>query len=123
MKGSIDKIWENETKDNKTYHVVNIGGENYSVWDSKLLDDLTEGSSVEYEWKKSGDYKKITDLRKIDANPGLEGPKPDRKSTEIMRMSCLRSASEVLHGLDIEPVEKTKQALDIARQFEKYVRD
>ena len=124
MKGEIEKIWENETKDKKTYHVVDIGGERYSVWDSKLLEGIDEGSYVQYDWQKSGNFKKITDLKKIDMNPDLDSIyKPDRTSMEIIRMSCIRSASEILHGLYIDPVEKTSKALDIAKEFEKYVLD
>ena len=121
MKGTIDKIWENETRDNKKYHVLEIGGEKYSVWNGKMLEGIGEGSVVEYDWKKSGDFRKITELSKIDSEPGQEPYRPDRKAMEIIRMSCLRSASEILHGFYIEPDEKAMKALDIARDFEKYV--
>jgi hypothetical protein len=121
MEGTIDKIWENETKGKKQYHVLEIGGEKYSVWDSKMMEGLGEGSRVAYDWKKSGDFRKITDLRKIDSDPATY--RPDRKAMEIIRMSCLRSASEILHGFYIEPEEKARKALDIARDFEKYVTD
>jgi len=40
---------------------------------------------------------------------------------EIIRMSCLKSASEILHGLFIDPDEKTKKAMEISKEFEKYV--
>ena len=123
MKGSIDKIWENQTNDKKTYHVLDIGGERYSVWDSKLLEGLEEGSEVEYDWKKSGNFKKITDLKKIELEPDLNSYNPDRKSREIIRMSCVRSASQILQDLSIDPMDKSSKALDIAREFEKYVTD
>ena len=123
MKGKIEKIWENQTKDKKTYHVVDIGGERYSVWDPKLLEGVSEGSAVEYDWSKSGEFKKITSIQKVEMDPDLDSYKPDRKSMEIIRMSCLRSASEILQGLYIDPVEKTRKALDIAREFENYVKN
>lgn len=122
MQGIVDKIWENETRDKKRYHVLEIGGEKYSVWDPNLLEGLGEGNQVEYEWKQSGNFKKITDLKLIDPASESGSYKSDRKSREIVRMSCLRSASEILHGLFIDPDEKTRKALDIAREFEKYVR-
>ena len=121
MEGTVERIWENETKEKKTYHVLEIGGEKYSVWDSKLMEGLSEGSRVDYEWKKSGDFKKITGLRKIGQEPEHHPYQRDRRSLEIVRMSCVRSASEILHGLFIDPEEKTNKAIEIARQFEKYV--
>ena len=122
MKGEIDKIWENETKDNKAYHVLDIGGDRYSVWDPNLIEGLNEGSYIEFEWQKSGNFKKITELKKIDMNPNLEtGYKPNNKSREIVRMSCIRSASEILQGCYIEPHAKVNIAMDIAKEFEKYI--
>ena len=121
MKGAVDKIWENDTKDNKQYHVLEIGGEKYSVWDPKLVEGLEEGSEIEYDWKKSGDYKKITGLRKLDTTPEIEPYRIDRKQTQIIRMSCLKSASELLHADKIDSVGKANQALKIARKFEDYV--
>jgi len=123
MQGTIDKIWENQTKGNKTYHVLEIGGEKYSVWDTKLIEGLGEGSVVEYDWKRSGDFMKITDLRKIDPAPQFEPGYQDRKAREIVRMSCLRSASEILNGIYIGPDDKMRKALEIAKEFEKYVTD
>lgn len=121
MKGSVDKIWENETNGKKKYHVVDIGGERYSVWDHKLIEGLTEGSTVEYDWQKSGDYKKITDMRKIDLNPDLETYRQDRKSIEIIRMSCIKSACQILQGTYKEADTIAYNALTTAREFEKYV--
>jgi hypothetical protein len=103
MRGAIEKIWENKTKDDKKYHVLEIGGEKYSVWDSKLLDGIEEGATVDYEWKASGDFKKITGIQKIENDFKPEAYIPDRKSMEIIRMSCLRSASEILHGSTSTP--------------------
>ena len=122
MQGTVEKIWENETNDNRKYHVLEVGGEKYSVWDSKLMEGLEEGSIIEYEWKKSGDFKKITDLRSLNGGQELDQPyKKNSKQMEIIRMSCLKSASEILHGLYIDPDVKTKKAVEIAKEFEKYV--
>lgn len=123
MKGTVDKIWENQTKGKKMYHVLEIGGEKYSVWEEKLMEGLGEGNEVEYEWAKSGDFRKITDLRKIQTGPGPDPYERDRKSVDIIRMSCLKSASEILYGLFIDPDEKTEKAIEISKRFEKYVTD
>jgi len=57
MQRTIEKIWENQTRDKKKYHVLEIGREKYSVWDNKLIEGLGEGSRIEYDWKRSGDFK------------------------------------------------------------------
>ena len=122
MKGEVYKIWENETKDNKVFHVVEIAGERYSVWEPSLLEGVEEGSRVEYDWQKSGNFKKLTDLKKIDPEPEADSAyRPNRKSMEIVRMSCLKSASRILDGLYMDPIEKTHKAIGISRVFEKYV--
>jgi hypothetical protein len=122
MKGEITKVWENETKDKKTYHVLDVNGERYSVWDPKLIEGIKEGDHVEYDWKKSGNFKKIVDLKKIDLTPDLEGRyRPDRKSLEIIRMSCVKSASELLNGVYMDLDHKISKAIEISKEFEKYV--
>lgn len=122
MQGTVEKIWENETREGKKYHVLEIGGEKYSVWDQKLLEGLAEGSRVDYEWKKSGDFRKITDIKPSGTAPDAGYSSHERKNTEIIRMSCLKSASEILYGLFLDPDVKARKAIDIAREFEKYVR-
>ena len=119
--GKIDKTWENTTKSKKKYHVLEIGHEKYSVWDEKLMEGLNEGCSVDYDWKASGNFKKIVELRKIDPEPFSEHQYKNRKSMEIIRMSCLRSATEILNGVLFDLDQKTGMALDIAKEFEKYV--
>ena len=118
MEGKIEKIWENE-KNGKKYWVLAIGGDRYSVWDEKYIHGLSEGAVVDYKWRQSGNFRKITDLRKIDPEPEIDPYKRDRKSIEIVRMSCLKSASEILNGLFIDPDKKVKKALEISREFEK----
>ena len=126
MKGVIDKIWENKTDDGKPYLVVRIGGNKYSVWDKKYMDGIEEGSAVEYEFTQSGKFKKITDMRKIDLEPGIDPSerKPrDRNGEEIVRMSCIRSAATLVADFGAPPEEKADITLGLARKFEKYVID
>ena len=118
MKGKIDKIWENESKDGKKYWVLSINGKRYSVWDEDYLNGVDEGAMVEYNWKKSGKYQNITELRKIRS----EDPYLIQKDEQIVRMSCLKSASELLSGMDMEPEKKADMAIGIARKFHKYVK-
>lgn len=117
MKGKVEKIWEND-KNGTKYWVLEIGGQRYSVWDSKYVDGLTEGATVEYEWKKSGNFRKITGLTPLEE--GLPSWN-NEKNRQIVRMSCLRSAVEIINGLDQKPQGKANLALDLAKRFEKYV--
>ena len=44
MKGIIEQIWENESKNGQPYLTVQIDGERYSVWDDKHFDQFKESS-------------------------------------------------------------------------------
>jgi len=124
MKGVIEKIWENKTDDGKPYLVLRIGGEKYSVWDKKYMEGLEEGEAVEYESAQSGKFKKITDIKKIELEPGMDPPEKrtrDRNRLEIVRMSCIRSAAALVADFGAQPEEKAEITLGLARRFEKYV--
>jgi hypothetical protein len=126
MKGIVDKIWVNKTDDGKPYFVLKIGREKYSVWDKEYMDGIEEGSAVEYESTQSGKFKKITDMRKIDLEPGIDLPERksrDRNGQEIVRMSCIRSAAALVADFGAPPEEKADITLGLARKFEKYVID
>jgi len=114
MEGKIEKIWENE-KNGKRYWVLEIGGEKYSVWDEKYVDGLSEGSVVDYNWRQSGNFRKITDLRKLDVQP------LNSKNEQIVRMSCLRTAGEIISGERLDLRLKIERVLDTSKIFEKYV--
>ncbi len=123
MNGIIDKIWPNKLDDGTEYLVLSIGGEKYSVWDKKYMERLQEGSSVDYSWKQSGKFKKITDINVVEPAPE---PEPrimgkDRERLEIVRMSCIKSASSLVSEFDAHPLEKGSITLGLARKFEKYV--
>jgi hypothetical protein len=126
MKGIVDKIWKNKTDEGKPYFVLKIGGEKYSLWDNKYMEGLEEGAAVEYESAQSGKFKKITDMRKIDLEPGMNPPERksrDKNGQEIVRMSCIRSAAALVADFGAPSEEKADIALGLARRFEKYVID
>jgi hypothetical protein len=124
MKGVIDRIFENTTKKKMPYWVLSIGGENYSVWDKKFMEELHEGATVEYEWAASGDFKKVTEIRKINMEPGLEREgKVYSRNQQIVRMSCIKSATVLISNFEAQPDEKGKITLGLARKFEEYVTD
>ena len=122
MKGVIDKIWENRTKDGKKYHVLSIGGENYSVWDKRHMEGLQEGAVVDYDWTQSGDFRKVTGIRKLEMPTYLDSEdRIDGRSQQIVRMSCIKSAAALVSGAEADPDEKGEITIGIARKFERYV--
>ena len=48
MRGTIDHVWENETKGGQKYLTVQMNGERYSGWNSKYFDSIQEGATVDY---------------------------------------------------------------------------
>ena len=110
MRGKIERIWENHTKNGEKYWVLFISGKNYSVWDSSVIEGLSEGAEVEYEFKRSGKYNKITDLKVIQ-EPAQSGQAPaqDTRELRIIRMSCLRSAAEIISPYNLDLEEKTEK--------------
>ena len=118
MKGEIEKIWENESRNGKRYLGISVDGERYTLWEEKYFDKLKEGDVIDFEWKKSGKYKNIT---KINMND--DGEFMERKQESIIRMSCLKSASELIAGSDLEADKRANMALDFAKKFENYVKD
>lgn len=122
MKGMIDRIFENTTKKKTPYWVLSIGGENYSVWDKKFMEGLHEGAMVEYEWAASGDFKKVTDIKKVEMEPNFERPgKSNSRDQQIIRMSCIKSAVVLTSSYDKHPNDRAEITLGIARNFEKYI--
>lgn len=114
----MKKIWENKSRDGKKYWVLNIDGKRYSVWEEDYISGLDEGSVVEYSWKRVGRYNNITELKKIKTDDICISQKDD----QIIRMSCLKSASELLSSLEIEPEKKADIAINIAKKFHGYVK-
>jgi len=111
--GTLTKI-DRKEKSGKKYALLEIDGDLYSCWDEKLLYGLHEGS-VDYDWRQSGNFKKITDIK----NPS--GPEIENKDARIVRMSCLRTAGEIISGERLDLKLKIEKVLDTSKIFEKYV--
>jgi hypothetical protein len=147
MKGEIEKIWKNQTADGRRYNVIQIGGERYSLWEGDYLDTLSEGQALEFDFRESGEYRNISKIYEpksaTEEAPITEGPeaigKPPEyvatgsggggnggnggRSRQIVRMSCLRSASQILGGSRIPAGERAEKTIEIAKKFEKYIDD
>jgi hypothetical protein len=124
MRGTIDHVWENETKGGQKYLTVQMNGERYSVWDSKYFDTIREGASVNYDLKQSGNFTHLIDIEPVNGNGNGNGAppyQPNNKDRQIARMSCLKSASEILAPVQLDPDKKKQLTIDTARFFERYV--
>ena len=122
MRGTIEQVWENESKKGQKYLTVQVGGERYSVWDDKYFDALQEGVTVDYDFRQSGNFKNMTDIEPVGGNGnGLPQYQPNGKARQIARMSCLKSASEILAPVQLDPDAKKDLTIETARFFERYV--
>jgi len=132
MRGTIDKIWSNTTKKGQEYRTVRMNGQLYNVWDSKYFDQLQEGEDIEYQFKESGNYMHITDMHVAGGNHRTSQNNHNsnhnnsyipKKDKQIARMSCLKSASEIMAPVQLDPDAKKQKVIDTAKFFERYVFD
>ena len=122
MRGTIEQVWENESRKGQKYLTVQVGGERYSVWDDKYFDVLREGVTIDYDFRQSGNFKNMTDIEPVNGNgSGSRSYLPNTKDRQIARMSCLKSASEILAPVQLDPDKKKDLTIDTARFFERYV--
>ena len=123
MKGIIEQIWENESKNGQQYLTVQIDGERYSVWDDKHFDQLQEGAEIEYEFRQSGNFKNITEVSNPAQSEQNDGPPMyhNDRDRQITRLSCLKSAAQILAPAQVDPDTKRGLVIDTARVFERYV--
>ena len=119
MKGVIEKVWENQDRKGRSYLVVEIGGDRYSLWNGNLMDKIEEGMVVEYDWKQSGRYKNLTSIEPDDVFSA--SAKAHKRERDIVRMSCLKSASGLLSSADIDLEKKGDLTLELAKRFENYI--
>jgi hypothetical protein len=120
MKGVIEEVWENESRNGQKYLTVQIAGEKYSVWDTKYFDQLQVGAEIDYDFRQSGNFKNITDLRPLQEQ--MSPPyQPNHRDRQITRLSCLKSASEILAPVHLDIDAKRDLVIDTARYFERYV--
>lgn len=116
MRGTIDKVWENEHK-GKPWKKLVIDGEDYSLWEKDWFDLAQEDACVEFEFRKKGDFNTITALEVVTpaATSGGNGGTSD-KQIQISRLSCLKTAVELLpEGTSLNSVIRT------AMRMEEYV--
>ncbi len=123
MKGTIEQVFENESKNGQHYMTVQIGGERYSVWDPKYFDHMQQGSEIDYEFRQSGNFRNITEVHAPQqTEPTENGPTyHNGRDRQITRLSCLKSAAEIISPAQLTPDTKRDLVIETARVFERYV--
>ena len=122
MRGTIEQIWENSSRKGQKYLTVQVGGERYSVWDDKYFSKLQEGVTIDYDFRQSGNFKNMIDIEPVNGNGNVQPQyAPNGKDRQIARMSCLKSASEILAPVQLDPDAKKDLTIETARFFERYV--
>lgn len=122
MKGIIEQVWENESRNGQPYLTVQIDGERYSVWDTQYFDQLQEGAEIEYQFRQSGNFRNITEVATLTENNDVPLYQNGR-DRQITRLSCLKSAAQILAPAQIDPDAKRDLVIDTARVFERYVQE
>lgn len=122
MKGIIEQVWENESKNGQQYLTVQIDGERYTVWDDKYFDQLQEGAEIEYQFRQSGNFSNITEVATLTENNDVPLYQNGR-DRQITRLSCLKSAAQILAPAQVDPDAKRDMVIDTARVFERYVQE
>ena len=132
VEGQVEQILEKTKDDGRAFHVVRINGEGYFDWDDlaeKL--ELEEGETVRLH-VRPGRWPRIEKIERVSGESGdqteKDGPPsavaavswPDRE-TRITRLSCLRSACELLSVSEVPFHERRKEILALADKFVKWV--
>ena len=81
---------------------------------------------MQSHFRQSGNFKNMTDVEPVNGNGdansnGLPKYQPNNKDRQIARMSCLKSASEILAPVQLDPGAKKNLTIETARFFERYV--
>jgi len=105
MKGIIEQVWENESRNGQPYLTVQIDGERYSVWDTQYFDQLQEGAEIEYQFRQSGNFRNITEVAALTENNDVPMYQNGR-DRQITRLSCLKSAAQILSPAQIDTFRK-----------------
>ena len=122
-RGDFKGIEERTARNNKKYHVASIGNDGVSIWDADVaqaLQAVPAGTEVEYEFRKSGNYKNLTSWSRPEAAAPADESGP-RTNAYIRRMSALKNATRTLDGYtDVSPREKAEMVLKVATKYERY---
>ena len=96
----MEKIEPRFAKNGNQFWLVTIDSENYSIWDSKMIEELAEGDCVESSFAGSKGYKNIDAISKVE--PQTEAGQREgadlntaQDQQHRIRMSVLDSAADL----------------------------
>ena len=122
MLGVLERVEEKRSQRGDGYWTLIISGRKYTVWERKLVTELQPGDAVEFSYTQSGQFRKILDLRKSsphNLNRWLDHQ--DERGRRIARMSCLRTAAQILDGKRLGNLKRAELVMQIARFFEEHI--
>ena len=112
---TVESIEERTSQSGKPYWRVKVTGEKqaYFVWDATLAEALLPGCTYQAVVNGSSDYPRIVDVTLVpDAAPAASTPAApstatpaDKRERQMVRMSALRAAADVLHGSQVSAGE------------------
>jgi len=111
MRGIIEKIARIRKDGKKPFDVLTIEGEDYSNWDVKASEGLSEGQLVEFDFETSGEYKNIKKLAAVTAE------KKTGTNGRITRSVAIKAAARMA----VSKEWNTENVIAAARKFEKYI--
>jgi hypothetical protein len=123
VQGTVDKLWRNERPDGSKYWVVSIDGKRYSTWNEQLIRNLTPGDEVAFSCTTSGRHHTLMALKRV-GQPRRAKPETlvaSRTSRPIVRMSCLRTAAELLRGSNLLPEQRLAACVTFSQRLERHV--
>ena len=100
---TVEQVELRTTGDGKRYWRVRVAGEkrSYFVWDPEVADALVAGQTYRVTVNGSAEYPRITAAAPADEPGAAEPTAPHAaaaRERQMLRMSALRAAAEVLHG-------------------------
>ena len=135
IEGTIQQILERKSAKGESYRVIRVAGEGYFDWTGVAEEvGVKEGDTVKLK-VNGGEFPRIRSIEKSgnaeeDSAQNSDQSTDDAPETDgqirpkdvlIVRMSCLRSATELLASLDADAEAKQQKVLTVAEAMTKWV--
>jgi len=126
VEGTVQKILSKQTDKGESFRVIRLNdGEGYFDWNGYIAKSgVKQGDAVKLKVKE-GEFPRIESIQ-IVAREDFNGlsenvPELNGKDALIVRMSCLRSAAELLAGVDETAEKKRDKVLALAEAMVAWV--
>lgn len=124
IEGTIEEILDKQAA-NGPYRLVRIDGEGYFDFDGMAANAKVKGGDTVRLRATEGQWPKIRKIHRIgepEPHAGrVPSDQPNGKDAQIVRMSCLRSAAELLAATNEPPEAKRDKALALAEEMVAWV--